>query len=165
MFSPQVADQMKYSALIAMIIAVMAILAYVAARFEFKYGIGAIMALVHDVVITIGLLSLFNVRIDLNVVAGLLTIIGYSLNDTIVVYDRIRENIRKLGLPLKETIDISLSETLSRTLMTSSTTIGVVGILIVFGGEGLYSFSATLLIGLFLGTYGPLRCLTTASYP
>ncbi|MFW5860146.1 MAG: protein translocase subunit SecD [Planctomycetota bacterium] len=155
-FSPQVASQMKLAALLAMLISIAAILAYIAARFEFIYGIGAIAALVHDVTITVGLLALFGVRIDLTVVAALLTIIGYSLNDTIVVFDRIRENVRKLAKPLAETIDISIAQTMSRTLLTTATTMLVVVILFFFGGEGVAAFSATLLIGLLLGTYSSI---------
>jgi len=152
-FSPLVGDQMKWRALWAMLVAVLGILAYIAARFEFRYGIGAIIALVHDVMITVGLLAVFDIRIDLTVVAALLTIIGYSLNDTIVVFDRIRENIRKLESGLAEIIDLSIAQTMSRTVLTSTTTLVVVLILFLFGGEGVRAFSATLLIGLVLGTY------------
>jgi SecD/SecF fusion protein len=152
-FSPLVGDQMKGRALWAMLIAIAAILAYIAARFEFRYGLGAIIALVHDVVITVGLLDLMDVHIDLTVIAALLTIIGYSLNDTIVVFDRIRENIAKMQLGLKEIIDISIAQTMSRTILTSLTTIAVVLILVLFGGEGVNSFSVALLVGLLLGTY------------
>ncbi len=152
-FSPQVAGQMKVAALIAVVISVVAILLYIAARFEFIYGIGAIAALVHDVLLTVGLLAAFGVRIDLTVVAALLTIVGYSLNDTIVVFDRIRENILKLAKPLTETIDISIAQTMGRTILTTATTLSVVVLLFLFGGEGVSSFSATLLIGLGIGTY------------
>jgi len=152
-FSPTVGAQMMIDSLLAMLIAIVAILAYVAARFEFRYGIGAIVALVHDVLITIGLLAVFDIRIDLNVVAALLTIVGYSLNDTMVVFDRIRENIRKVEDSLINIVNLSISQTMGRTLLTSFTTMVVVGIILVAGGEGLADFSATLLIGLILGTY------------
>ncbi len=152
-FSPQVADQMKTSALWAMFWSLLAILLYIAMRFEFRYGVGAIIALVHDVLATIGLLAICGLRIDLTVVAGILTIIGYSLNDTIVVFDRIRENMKRDGTPMIETIDPAIRETMSRTVLTSFTTIIVVLILFLFGGEGIHSFSGTMLIGLLLGTY------------
>jgi len=155
-FSGTVADQMKRQALIALGIALLAILAYVAARFEFSFGIGSVIALIHDVLITVGLLALFGVPIDLTVVAALLAIIGYSLNDTIVVFDRIREHRQLHYTSLAETIDIAIAQTMSRTILTSSTTMAVVLILFFFGGEGVYAFSAALLIGLVLGTYSSI---------
>ncbi|MHC5068294.1 MAG: protein translocase subunit SecD, partial [Planctomycetota bacterium] len=151
-FSPLVGDQMKTTSMIAMMVAVLCILAYIAARFEMRYGVGAIVALAHDVLITIGLLAVFDLRIDLTVIAALLTIIGYSLNDTIVVFDRIRENIGKIAKGLAEVIDLSIAHTMSRTLLTSTTTLAVVAILFFWGGEGVHAFSGTLLIGLLLGT-------------
>ncbi|MBA3938075.1 MAG: protein translocase subunit SecD [Planctomycetes bacterium] len=152
-FSGQVAGQMKVRALVAVALSLIAILAYVAARFEFRFGIGAVVALFHDVVLTVGLLSLFGLRIDLNVIAALLTIIGFSINDTIVTFDRIRENLPKLGKTLAEVIDISIAQTMSRTVLTSGTVIATVAILYVFGGDALRPFTATLLIGFTLGTY------------
>ena len=155
-FSPLVGDQMKVKAAIALALACLVILFYVAARFEFRYGIGAIVALVHDTLITIGLLALFDVRIDLTVIAALLTIVGYSLNDTIVVFDRIRENIGKMEATLRDIVDHSVNQTMSRTLLTSFTTLAVVTLLLVFGGEGVAAFAATLCIGLVLGTYSSI---------
>ncbi len=152
-FSGQVAGQMKVRALVAVALSLIAILAYVAARFEFRFGIGAVVALFHDVVLTVGLLSLFGLRIDLNVIAALLTIIGFSINDTIVTFDRIRENLPKLGKSLAEVIDISIAQTMSRTVLTSGTVIATVAILYIFGGDALRPFTATLLIGFTLGTY------------
>ncbi len=155
-FSGTVGDQTKRDALIAMSIALMAILLYIAARFEIVFGLGSVVALVHDVLLTLGLLVIIGIPIDLTVVAGLLAIIGYSLNDTIVVFDRIREVRKRYFKPLREVIDIAISQTMSRTIMTSLTTLVVVVILLLFGGEGLRSFSATLLIGLLLGTFSSI---------
>ena len=155
-FSGQVAGQMKWRALIALAVSLVAILAYVAARFEFAFGMGAIIALVHDVVLTVGLCSIVGIRIDLTVVASILTLIGYSINDTIVTFDRIRENLRKLRLPLAETIDLSIAQTMPRTILASATVIIVVAALFFFGGEALRPFSGSLLIGLFLGVYSSI---------
>jgi SecD/SecF fusion protein len=152
-FSGQVADQMKIRAGLATLLSLIAILAYVASRFELRFGIGAVIALFHDVVLTIGILCFMGIRIDLNVIAAILTIIGFSINDTIVTFDRVRENLPKLGKSLAETIDISIAQTMSRTVLTSGTVIATVIVLLVFGGDALRPFSATLLIGFTLGTY------------
>ncbi len=152
-FSGQVAGRMKLLALLAVVLSFIAILAYVAARFEFRFGIGAVVALVHDVILTVGLISICGVRIDLTVIAAVLTIIGYSINGTIVTFDRIRENIPKLRLSLAEVIDISIAQTMQRTVLTSGTVIITAAILFLFGGDALLPFTATLLIGLTLGTY------------
>ncbi len=152
-FSPQVASQMKNKAYLALGFSMLAILFYIAMRFEFRYGVGAIMALTHDVIATVGILAMLGVRIDLTVVAALLTIVGYSLNDTIVVFDRIRENIKKYGKAMIDTIDKAIAQTMSRTILTSLTTIFVITILLIWGGEGVRSFSVTMLVGLILGTY------------
>jgi SecD/SecF fusion protein len=152
-FSGQVAGRMKLLALLSVVLSFIAILAYVAARFEFRFGIGAVVALVHDVILTVGLISICGVRIDLTVIAAVLTIIGYSINGTIVTFDRIRENIPKLRLSLAEVIDISIAQTMQRTVLTSGTVIITAAILFLFGGDALMPFTATLLIGLTLGTY------------
>ena len=156
-FSGLVANKMKTDAAIALVVALFAILLYVAARFEFRYGMGAVIALLHDIPITLGIMVLLNVRIDLTVVAALLTIIGYSLNDTSVVFDRIRDR-RRLAPedPMGKVIDDAIAETMSRTVMTTLTTLSVVVILFVFGGEGVRAFSLTLIIGLILGTYSSI---------
>jgi SecD/SecF fusion protein len=152
-FSPLVGDELWKWAIIAMIVANLAILAYVAARFEFRYGVGAIFALAHDVILTIGLLAVFDIQIDLTVVAALLTIIGYSINDTIVIFDRIREYVLSKDKPLREIIDEAVGITMSRTLLTTATVMITVLVMFFFGGEGLRAFSGTLIIGLILGTY------------
>ncbi len=155
-FSPQVAEQMKNKAYLALAFSLLAILFYIAMRFEFRYGVGAIVALAHDVLATVGILAVLGVRIDLTVIAALLTIVGYSLNDTIVVFDRIRENMQKFGKGMRDTIDGAIAQTMSRTILTSSTTIFVIVVLLIFGGEGVRSFSVTMLVGLILGTYSSI---------
>ncbi len=157
-FSGQVADQMKWLALVATILAFIVILAYVAIRFEFRFGIGAVLALVHDVTITVGIISMLGVKIDLTVIAAILTIIGYSINDTIVTFDRIRENLRKNGSDgvtrtLSEIIDRSIAQTMPRTILTTGTVFITVVILLLLGGEALHAFSLTLTIGILSGTY------------
>ena len=155
-FSGQVADQMKLSALVALILSLAAIMAYIAARFEFRFGIGAVVALVHDVLMTIGLITALGFRIDLTVVAALLTIIGASINETIIIYDRIRENLRRLNLPLAEIIDLSVAQTMARTTLTSGTVLTTLVVLLIFGGDALRPFTATLLIGMLSGLYSSI---------
>ncbi|HSG29541.1 MAG TPA: protein translocase subunit SecF, partial [Candidatus Krumholzibacterium sp.] len=141
----------------AIIISMFGILVYISWRFEFKFAIGAIIALIHDVVITLGIFSLTGKEISLVVIAALLTIVGYSLNDTIVVFDRIRENF---SLRRRETydnmIDISINESLSRTIITSLTTLIVVLFLFFFGGEVIHDFAFALLVGVIVGTYSSI---------
>ena len=137
----------------ALLVALISILIYVGFRFEWRLALGAVLALAHDVVITLGVLSLFHIEIDLTIVASLMSVIGYSLNDSIVVSDRIRENFRKIrrGTPY-EIVNVSLTQTLSRTIMTSATTLVVVLCLYIFGGAMLKGFSLTMLIGVSIGT-------------
>ena len=160
-FSGQVADQMKWQALLAVALALLAIMAYVASRFEFRFGIGAVLSLFHDVVLTIGLISVLGVRIDLNVIAAVLTLIGYSINDTIVTFDRIRELMRRnAGLPapltMPQIIDSGIAQTMPRTVLTTGTVFLTVLVLVLFGGDALHSFSLTLLIGIACGTYSSI---------
>lgn len=156
-FSGQVAGQMKVRALAAVILSLLGILAYVAARFEFRFGVGAVVALFHDILLTVGLASLIGIRIDLTVIAALLTIIGFSINDTIVTFDRIRENLKKLAdKALADIIDISVAQTMPRTLLTTGTVVMTAVVLLLWGGESLYAFTATLLIGLLAGTYSSI---------
>ena len=132
-------------------------MAYVAARFEFRFGIGSVVALFHDVVLTVGILAMLGVRIDLNIIAALLTIIGFSINDTIVTYDRVRENLpRMVGKTLAQVINASIAQTMSRTVLTTGTVLATVIVLLIFGGEALYGFSLTLVIGFTLGTYSSI---------
>lgn len=154
---PQVGDELRDDGGLAMIIALAFILVYVMVRFEYRLALGSIAALIHDVVITIGCFALFQWDFDLTVLAAVLAVIGYSLNDTIVVFDRIRENFRILR---KETnidvINISLNQTLSRTMMTSVTTLLVVVAMLLFGGELIHAFSQALIVGIMVGTYSSI---------
>ena len=139
------------------------ILIYVALRFELIYGLGAITALVHDVIITLGVFSLFNLTFDLSVLAAVLAVIGYSLNDSIVVFDRIRENniiLRKLSI--LDVLDKSINQTLSRTLVTSITTLLVIISLLIFGGDAVKNFSIAMLIGIIIGTYSSIFVASTS---
>ncbi|MBU2234955.1 MAG: protein translocase subunit SecF, partial [Proteobacteria bacterium] len=141
-------------ALLAIFFSWIGILIYVGVRFEFRYALGGIVALIHDVLITITFLSLFNKEFDLNIVAALLTIIGFSINDTIVIFDRIRENSRKnIRMPLMDIINTSVNQTLSRTLLTSFTVFMVLLVLFFFGGSVIHDFTFALLVGTIAGVY------------
>jgi len=154
---PKVGADLREKALLSMLYSIIGIIIYISWRFEFRYAIAAIIALVHDVTITMGVFSIFDKEFTLVVVAGFLTIIGYSLNDTIVVFDRIRENTRRRSkAALIETINTSINQTLSRTLLTSGTTLLVVAALFALGGEIIHDFSFALLIGIGIGTYSSI---------
>jgi preprotein translocase subunit SecF len=154
---PQVGDELKEQGGLAMLMALGMVLIYVAMRFQFKFAIGAVAALAHDVIITLGVFSFLHIDFDLTVLAAVLAVIGYSLNDTIVVSDRVRENFRKLRKSSAlEVINISLTETLGRTLVTSLTTLFVLFALFVFGGEMIHGFSIALLVGVTIGTYSSI---------
>lgn len=150
---PSVGNDLAQDGAMALLAALICILIYVGFRFEWRLALGAVLALAHDVIITMGVFSLFQIEIDLTIVASLMSVIGYSLNDSIVVSDRIRENFRKIrrGTPY-EIMNVSLTQTLSRTLMTSGTTLGVVLMLYIFGGAMLEGFSLAMLIGVSIGT-------------
>lgn len=160
---PQVGDELRDDGGLAMIYALGAILIYVMLRFQWRFAFGSIFALIHDVLITVGIFSFFQLNFDLTVLAAVLAIIGYSLNDTIVVFDRIRENFRKLR---KETptqvVNISLNQTLSRTMMTSVTTLLVVLAMYFRGGEMIHAFSIALIIGIVVGTYSSIYVASSA---
>ncbi len=154
---PQVGDELAEDGGLAMLYSMFGILIYVAWRFEYKFSLGSVAALFHDVIITLGVFSLFQMEFDLTVLAAVLAVIGYSLNDTIVVYDRIRENFRTLRQDSPEHImNISLNQTLSRTLMTSFTTAIVLIALALLGGEIIHNFAIALLIGVGVGTYSSI---------
>ena len=154
---PKIGKELQTDALKAIGIALLLILIYIAFRFDRYYALGSVMALIHDVLITLGVFSLLDYEINLSIVAAFLTIVGYSLNDTIVVFDRIRENIPKyLKKTIDEVVNISLNETLNRTVITSLTTMMVVIILFVWGGEVINLFAFALIIGVFVGTYSSL---------
>ncbi|RLM27736.1 protein-export membrane protein SecF [Brenneria alni] len=150
---PSVGSDLAQAGGMALLSALICILIYVGFRFEWRLALGAVIALAHDVVITLGVLSLFKIEVDLTIVASLMSVIGYSLNDSIVVSDRIRENFRKIrrGTPY-EIMNVSLTQTLSRTIMTSATTLVVVLMLYIFGGAMLEGFSLAMLIGVSIGT-------------
>jgi preprotein translocase subunit SecF len=154
MVGPQVGKDLRQQGLMAVVYAMIGILVYVTWRFELVFAVGAIIALLHDVLLTLGAFSLFGKEIDLPVIAAFLAIIGYSLNDTIIVYDRIRENTGKYissGFPY--TVNRSINETLSRTILTSTTTLLVVLALFIFGGGVIHNFAFALLVGVVVGTY------------
>jgi len=156
---PKVGHELIIDALLAIFWAMVLILIYVMWRFEFKFAVGAIAALLHDVTITLGVFSVLNIEISAPIIAAVLTIVGYSLNDTIVVYDRIRENMRASKKNLRDltgTINRSINETLSRTIITSGTTLLVVIVLYFFGGEVLRSFALALIVGIGIGTYSSI---------
>lgn len=154
---PQVGEELREQGGLAMLLALGLVMLYIAFRFQFKFALGAVGALAHDVIIVLGFFSLFDLEFDLTVLAAILAVIGYSLNDTIVVSDRIRENFRKLRRtdPL-EVINQSLSETLGRTLVTSLTTLLVLISLAFVGGEMIHGFALALLVGVFVGTYSSI---------
>ena len=155
--SPKVGSELSGKAIMAIIYAITLILIYISLRFEFVFAIGAIAAIAHDVTITLGIFSILGYEISLPVVAAFLTIVGYSLNDTIVIFDRIRENIKALRTnSMMETVNRSINESLSRTIVTSLTTFFVVLILYFFGGEVIHYFSFALIIGVFVGTYSSI---------
>lgn len=154
---PQVGDELREQGGLAMLLALGLVMLYIAFRFQFKFAVGAVVALIHDVIVTLGFFSISGMEFDLTVLAALLAVIGYSLNDTIVVSDRIRENFRKLRRadPL-EVVNISLSETLGRTLVTSLTTLLVLLALALYGGEMIFGFAVALLVGVMIGTYSSI---------
>jgi len=159
---PQVGDELRDDGGIAMLTALGLVMLYVAFRFQIKFALGAVIALAHDVVFTLGFFSLTGLEFDLTVLAALLAVVGYSLNDTIVVSDRIRENLRiiRRASP-SEVIDISLTETLGRTLVTSLTTLLVLAALALFGGEMIFGFAVALLVGVAVGTYSSIYVAAT----
>ena len=150
----QVGGEVYLSSMLAILTALGMMMLYVAVRFQFKLAVGALLALVHDAVVTVGIFALFQFPFDLTVLAAILALIGYSLNDTIVVFDRIRENFRRVrDATPRQIVDLSLTETLRRTIMTVSTVLVVVLAMLFLGGDGLFWFSVAFFIGLIAGTY------------
>lgn len=150
----QVGNEIYLNSVMSLVLALVCMLGYVALRFQFKLALGAVLSLFHDAIVTIGVFALFGFPFDLTVLAAVLALVGYSINDTIVVYDRIRENFRRVrGITPRQTIDLSLTETLRRTIMTISTVLLVVLAMLFLGGDGLFWFSVALFIGLLAGTY------------
>jgi len=154
---PQVGEELTEQGGLAVLYALLGILIYITLRFEYRFSFGAVAALVHDVIITLGVFSLVQVEFDLTVLAAILAVIGYSLNDTIVVFDRIRENFRKMrkGTPT-DVMNVSINQTLARTMMTSLTTLLVLLALFFLGGEIIHSFALALIVGVFVGTYSSI---------
>ncbi len=151
---PKVSGELVWTAVMAMIAATFGILLYIWLRFEWQFAVGAVLALVHDVFITIGIFALFQLKFDLTIIAALLTILGYSINDTVVVFDRLRENLIKYKvMPLRDVMNLSVNETLSRTLMTSFTTLLALFSMLIFGGDVIRGFAFAITVGVMLGTY------------
>ncbi len=164
-FSPSISSEQTEKAILAIVMALGAILVYISIRFKFDFAIGAVIALVHDVTISLGMFVLFKQEFTLPVVAAFLTIVGYSLNDTIVVFDRIRENLKIVKtVPLEQVINSSIIQTLSRTLLTSLTTLFVVVVIFLFGGLALKGFSFPLLVGIIVGTYSSIFIASPVYY-
>ena len=153
----QIGSELREKGEWAMLVAILSILVYIGFRFEFLYGIGAIIALIHDVLITLGIFSIFQLQFDLSVLSALLAVIGYSLNDTIVVYDRIRENSTLIHEEdFEKVLNISINQTLSRTIITSLTTLFVLVSLLILGGSAVKYFALAMIIGIFVGTYSSI---------
>ena len=154
---PKVSSELLKSGIIAIALSLFAMLFYIWIRFEWQFSIGAIMALFHDVIVTLGIFSIFSLEINLSIVAAVLTIVGYSMNDTVVIYDRVRDNLKKYSnIQIFELTNISINETLSRTIITSITTLLALVSIYVFGGEILKGFSFAMILGVFFGTYSSI---------
>ena len=154
---PKVSSELLKSGIIAIALSLAAMLFYIWIRFEWQFSIGAILALFHDVIITLGLFSLLNLEINLSIVAAILTIVGYSMNDTVVIYDRVRENLKKYSdIKIFDLSNISINETLSRTIITSATTLLALLSIYIFGGEILKGFSFAMILGVIFGTYSSI---------
>ncbi|QDM40474.1 protein translocase subunit SecF [Altererythrobacter sp. TH136] len=155
--SGKVSGELFQTGLMSLLFAMIAISIYIWVRFEWQFGVGALFALLHDVSLTLGMFALTQLEFDLNIVAAILTIIGYSLNDTIVIYDRIRENLKKFRkMPLPELLDLSVNETLARTVMTSMTLLIALIPLLLFGPASLFGLTAAITLGIFVGTYSSI---------
>jgi preprotein translocase SecF subunit len=154
---PKVSDELMTKGLLALGGAILAMLLYIWFRFELQFGLGAVAALFHDVILTFGLIAVAKIEFDLSAVAAILTVVGYSMNDTVVVFDRLRENLRKYKrMPLREVIDLSINEMLTRTIITSFTAIVALVALALFGGSALFGLSVILLFGILVGTYSSI---------
>jgi preprotein translocase subunit SecF len=155
--SGKVSGELGQSAALALGLAALAVAAYIWLRFEWQFGVGALFALVHDVTLTLGMFALTQMEFDLNIVAALLTLIGYSLNDTIVVYDRIRENMKKFRkMPMPELLDLSVNETLARTIVTALSMLITLVALLLLGPDVIFGFTAAITLGIFVGTYSSI---------
>ena len=154
---PKVSGELVFNGILAVVAAVALMLVYIWFRFEWQFSLGAVIALVHDVILTIGVFSLTQLEFNLSIIAAILTIVGYSMNDTVVVYDRVRENLRKYKkMDLVELLDLSINDTLSRTIMTSVTTLLALFSLFIFGSEVIKGFTFAMIWGIFVGTYSSI---------
>ena len=154
---PKVSSELLKAGVIAICLSLAAMLIYIWIRFEWQFSLGAILALFHDVILTLGIFSLFSLEINLSIVAAVLTIVGYSMNDTVVIYDRVRENLKKNSdLKIFDVTNLSINETLSRTIITSITTLLALFSIFIFGGEILKGFSLAMILGVFFGTYSSI---------
>jgi len=154
---PKVSSELLKSGIIAIVLSLAAMLLYIWIRFEWQFSLGAILALFHDVIITLGVFSIFSLEINLSIVAAILTIVGYSMNDTVVIFDRVRENLKKyMDIKIFELTNISINETLSRTIITSATTLLALLSIFIFGGEILKGFSLAMILGVVFGTYSSI---------
>ncbi len=154
---PKVSQELIWKALIAVVAGAAGILVYVWLRFEWQFAVGTVAALLHDVIVTVGVFSLFQLKFDLSIVAALLTILGYSVNDTVVIFDRLRENLAKYKtMPLREMMNLTANETLSRTILTATTTFLSLLVLFIFGGDVIRGFVFAMLFGVVIGTYSTL---------
>lgn len=154
MVGPKVGKDLRSKGLLATIFAMLGMLIYISLRFDLRFGVGAVVAVLHDVIVTIGILSLLDIEFSIPVLAAILTIVGYSINDTIVVYDRIRENMPKMKRePFERMLNITVNETLSRTILTGMSTLMVLFVLFFMGGGVIHDFTFTLIVGIILGTY------------
>ena len=154
---PKVSSELLKAGVIAIFLSLAAMLIYIWIRFEWQFSLGAILALFHDVILTLGIFSLFSLEINLSIVAAVLTIVGYSMNDTVVIYDRVRENLKKNSdLKIFDVTNLSINETLSRTIITSITTLLALFSIFIFGGEILKGFSLAMILGVFFGTYSSI---------
>ena len=159
---PKVSSELLKSGVIAISLSLAAMLFYIWIRFEWQFSLGAILALFHDVIVTLGVFSLFSLEINLSIIAAVLTIVGYSMNDTVVIFDRVRENLRKYSdIKIFELTNISINETLSRTIITSATTLLALFAIYFFGGEILKGFSLAMILGVIFGTYSSIYIANT----
>ena len=159
---PKVSSELLRSGIIAISLSLAVMLIYIWIRFEWQFSLGAIVALFHDVIVTLGMFSLFSLEINLSIIAAVLTIVGYSMNDTVVIFDRVRENLRKYSdIKIFELTNISINETLSRTLLTSITTLLALLAIYIFGGEILRGFSFAMILGVIFGTYSSIYIANT----
>jgi preprotein translocase subunit SecF len=155
---PKIGGELQQKAVFAILLSLAATLAYLAVRFEWRFGVAAVIATAHDVLLSLGLISAFRLEVALPTVAAVLTIVGYSLNDTIVIFDRVRENMKKVGrrMELSEILNLSINETLPRTVLTSATTLATLFALFVLGGSTIREFALILLVGILIGTYSSI---------